>query len=126
MFDGQSRAGVGGPQQLLSHGLYGMFGVGVGSGSAALAAYSPDSIFEGNVVYGFDPETLGWIQSNYPGGNTYVPDAAAVVFGEGTGYQVIAAHNDSRAEMSRLPACSLGGHPRAQPPIRRTGSALTA
>ena len=29
-------------------------------------------------MYGFDPEALGWIQSNYPGGNTYVPGVAEV------------------------------------------------
>jgi hypothetical protein len=79
MFDGQETGrGLVVRNNVLSHGLYGMFGVGVGSGSAALAAYAPDSIFEGNLVYGFDPEALGWIQSNYPGGNTYVPGVAEV------------------------------------------------
>jgi len=41
------------------------------------------------VVYGFDPHTLGWIESRYPGRNAYIPDAAAVVFGKGTGYQFV-------------------------------------
>ena len=77
MFDGPELGrGLVVRNNVLSHGLYGMFGVGVGSGSAALAAYAPDSIFEGNVVYGFDPETFGWILANYPGGNTYVPGVA--------------------------------------------------
>jgi len=59
----------------------------VGSGTAALEAFAPDAIFDGNVVYGFDPDALGWVESHYPGGNAYVPDAAAVVFGDGPGYQ---------------------------------------
>ena len=60
-----------------------------GSGTAALEAFAPGAIFDGNVVYGFDPDTLGRIESQYPAGNAYIPDAAAVVFGEGTGYQVV-------------------------------------
>jgi hypothetical protein len=74
---------------ILSYGLYGMYGSGVGSGNAALATFAPDAIFSGNVVYGFDPDALGRIESQYPGGNAFIPDAAAVVFGEGTGYQVV-------------------------------------
>jgi hypothetical protein len=88
MFDQQPPApGLVVRNNILSYGLYGMYGSGVGSGTAALEAFAPGAIFDGNVVYGFDPDTLGWIESRYPGGNAYIPDAAAVVFGVGTGYQ---------------------------------------
>jgi hypothetical protein len=97
MFDGpEAGRGLVVRNNVLSHGIYGMFGVGVGSGSAALAVYSPDGVFEGNVVYGFAPEGLGWIQANYPGGNTYVPGVAGVAAadrrqpGEGPGAHSIA------------------------------------
>ncbi len=42
---------------ILSYGLYGMYGSGVGSGNAALATFAPDAIFDGNVVYGFITST---------------------------------------------------------------------
>jgi hypothetical protein len=74
---------------ILSYGLYGMYGSGVGSGTAALEAFAPGAIFAGNVIYGFDPDTLGWIEARYPGGNAYVPDPGAVVLGEGAGYRFI-------------------------------------
>ena len=87
LFDGQPPGrGLVLRDNVLSHGLYGMFGVDVGAGNAALEAYAPDAIFEGNVVYGFDPDALGWIESNYPRGNAYVPDGAGAVLDEGTGY----------------------------------------
>jgi hypothetical protein len=88
MFDQQPAArGLVIRNNILSYGLYGMYGSGVGSGTAALEAFAPDAIFSGNVVYGFEPDDLGRIESQYPAGNAYIPDAAAVVFGEGTGYE---------------------------------------
>ena len=90
MFDQQPPArGLVVRNNILSYGLYGMYGNEVGSGTAALEAYAPGAIFDGNVVYGFDPDTLGSIESRYPGGNAYIPDASAVAFGEGAGYQFV-------------------------------------
>jgi hypothetical protein len=79
MFDGQQP----GPRlvvrdNVLPYGLYGMYGVSIGSGSAALSVYAPDAIFEGNVVYGIDPARFGWVESHYPAGNTYVPGVVDV------------------------------------------------
>ena len=92
MFDEQPPApGLVIRNNILSYGLYGMYGNGVGSGTAALERFAPGAIFDGNVLYGFDPDNLGRIESQYPVGNTYIPDAAAVVFGEGTGYQPVIA-----------------------------------
>ena len=89
MFDEQPPArGLVVRNNILSHGLYGMYGNAVGSGNAAIETYAPDAVFTGNVVYGFDPDALGWIESHYPGGNAYVPDVAAVGFGEGTQYRL--------------------------------------
>ena len=101
MFDEQPPArGLVIRNNILSYGLYGMYGSGVGSGSAALATFAPDAIFSGNVMYGFDPDNLGWIESQYPAGNTYIPDAAAVGLGEGTGTRPLSgARNDSRADV---------------------------
>ena len=60
MFDQQPPApGLVVRNNILSYGLYGMYGNEVGSGTAALEAYAPGAIFDGNVVYGFDPDTLG-------------------------------------------------------------------
>jgi hypothetical protein len=100
MFDGQQpEPSLVVRDNVLPYGLYGMYGVSVGSGSAALSVYAPDAIFEGNVVYGFDPATLGWIQSHYPAGNTYVPgvvDLASIAGGPSES-EVSAGPGSSRA-----------------------------
>ena len=59
MFDQQPPArGLVVRNNILSYGLNGMYGNEVGSGTAALEAFAPGAIFDGNVVYGFDPGPL--------------------------------------------------------------------
>ena len=59
---------------VLSHGQYGVFGSGAGSGTAALNYYAASGyVFQGNVVYGVNA-------SQYPSGNGYPGTPALVGF----------------------------------------------
>jgi hypothetical protein len=56
---------------LVEHGNYGFFGSGTGQGSAALAAFFVDPVFEGNLIVG------GGSASQYPTNNAFAADWSA-------------------------------------------------
>jgi hypothetical protein len=65
---------------LLEHGMYGVFGSGEGEGTRALDHYMPGTMFLGNAIFG---DAL--VASSYPTGNFFPADTAAVGFVDAAG-----------------------------------------
>jgi hypothetical protein len=63
MFDGSPNARFAMHSNVLSHGVYGVFGSGAGIGTGALSVYMPGSLFANNVL-------IGGTCSNYPAGTS--------------------------------------------------------
>lgn len=65
---------------LLEHGMYGVFGSGEGEGTRALDFYMPGTMFLGNAIFGD-----ATVAASYPAGNFFPADTASVGFVDAAG-----------------------------------------